>query len=243
MYLVVLVVILSDVSLQTPFSSIPDTVINACDTDQLEVTTNPIYINSFTNEIYCSFLVNMANGAAISVSVFDSNIDNAFTYFYIEIIERQILNNAKKINVISLDSTPCVAMLQGNQFKFHFQNTNIRLRLCNKICYEPLQPLMATQCRVTAYGNEIHAREKRQTFVYGYSKHVISEMINQFNARCACDCPDTCKCTLGYRQWLSRCTNTIQTNNKPAAELVVYKPNTRGLSFNKTGLPYNMMHF
>ena len=164
-----------DVILKTAFSLTPETTVYACDTDQLEVTTNPVHINASTDETYCSLLVNAPNSTAISVSVLDSSIDNVFTYFYVEILEEsQTLINSKRIKLISLDSTPCVAILQGNQFRFHFQNTNIKVRICNKedgnvsLLWNLYSPLIeVTQCRITAYKSEIQTSQKRRTFKYG----------------------------------------------------------------------------
>ena len=79
MYLVVLVVILSSTSAcdptpddeeygsgsdsgfsyisETTSTSIPEDITNVSNTDQLEVTTNPVHLNASTNEIYCNLLV------------------------------------------------------------------------------------------------------------------------------------------------------------------------------------------
>ena len=228
---------------ETTMSSVPETVANVCDTDQLEVTTNPEHINASTCTTYCSLIVNAPNSTAISVSVLDSDIDNAFTYFYTETLGSPILNSSKRINLISLHNTPCVTILQGNQFRFHFQNTRTKVRICKgevkkmSACYETVHPLMeATQCRITLYESKIQTSQTRQEFVYSSSRHHISVNVTQFQARCTCDCPDTCMCTLGYRQWLSSCTITSQDKSTTTADLVVYTPTIRGLSFNNTGL-------
>ena len=233
-----------DVSLQTTFSSISESVINACDTDrQIEVTTNPVHINASTLETNCSLLVNAPNSTAISVSVFHSGINNASTYFYTEIIESQILKNSKRINLISLDNTLCVKIIQGNQFRFHFQNTKMKVRICNNeietpVCYGTVHPLIeANECRIIPYESKIQTSQSKQTFRYGiWGYQSISVMVTQFQIKCTCGCPGTCKCTLGYRQWLSSCTNTSQDNNTPTADLVVYKPTMKGLSFDNTDL-------
>ena len=138
MYIVVLVVVLSSIgTCDLP----PDhnqgvstlSVVNACDTDQLEVTTNPVHINASTHETYCSFLVNAPNSTAISVSVLNSGINNVSTYFYIELLQSQIPKNSKRIKLISLDNyTSCVTIIQGNQLRFYFQNTNITLKYATK---------------------------------------------------------------------------------------------------------------
>ena len=227
----------------TTSSSIPETVANVCDTDQLEVTTNPVYINASTYETYCSLLVNAPNGTVISVSVLDSGINNAFTYFYLELSENPILDSSKRISLLSLDNTPCVTIIQGNQFRFHFQNTETKVRICNKkvqtsVCYGTVHPnIEATKCRITQYESQIPTSQSRQTFKYGSIRwYQISVDVTQFETKCTCDCPDTCICTLGYRQWLSACTNANQDNNTTTAALIVYKPTMKGLSFDNTGL-------
>ena len=232
-----------NVILQATLNSTPETVANACDTDQLKVIDNPVHINASTNETYCNLIVNAPNSTAISVSVLDSSINNVFTYFYIQILESQIPHSSKRIKLISLDNIPCVVILPGNQFRFHFQNTKMNVRICNKevemsACYGTVHPLIeATQCKITPYESEITISQSRQTFLcaFSWSNH-ISVMVTQFQAKYTCGCPDICICTLGYRQWLSTCTNTKQDNNATNADLVVYKPTMRGLSFNNTGL-------
>ena len=228
---------------QTTPSSMPETVVNACDTDQLEVTTNPVHINASTHETHCSLLVNAPNSTAISVSVVDSGSSNVSTYFYTELLDSQIPNNSKRINLISLDNTPCVVMLQGNQFRFHFQNTKMEVEICNKdveksICYGTVHPKAdAEQCRITRYKSKIQTSQNKQTSVYGFlPKHHITETVTHFQVKCTCGCPDTCMCSLGYRQWLSACTDTSQDKNTTTADLVVYKPTMTGLSFDNTGL-------
>ena len=264
MYLVVLVVVLSSTGQcdPPPNRPMPDNIANACDTDQVEVTTNPVDIDASTNEIYdsqesydkvysssglqdkrmtyCSLLVNAPNSTAISVSVLDSGIINVGTYFYIEVLESQILTNSKRIKLISLESTPCVVILQGNQFRFHFQSyADLKVRICNKdtekpACYETIHPKIATQCRITPHENKIQTKQSR--FSYGLLwGNYTSVMMTQFQAKCTCGCPDTCICTLGYRQWLSACINTNK-DNTTTADLVVYKPTMRGLSFDNTGM-------
>ena len=229
-----------DVILHTPFSSMPKTVANACDTDQLEVTTNPVYINASTYENYCSLIVNAPNSTAISVSVLDPGINNVSTYFYVELLESQNLINSKRIQLISLDNTSCVTIIQGNQFRFHFQNTNMKIRICNEefensACYNAVHPPIATQCRITPYESKIQTSQSQFVHVFSWGQS-ISVIVTHFQAKCTCGCPDTCICTLDYRQWLSACINTNQDNNIPTADLVVYKPTMRGLSFNNTSL-------
>ena len=232
-----------DVSSQTTSSSMSESVANTCDTDQLEVTTNPVCINASTHETHCSLLVNAPNSTAISVSVLHSGINNASTYFYIEIKESQILKNSERINLISLDNTPCVKIIQGNQFRFHFQNTKMKVRICNNeietpVCYGTVHPLIeANECRIIPYESKIQTSQRKQTFSYGLQwNQQMMVMVTQFQAKCTCGCPDTCMCTLGYRQWLSACTKTSQDNNTNTADLVVYKSTMRGLSFDNTGL-------
>ena len=227
---------------QTTPSSMPETVVNACDTDQLEVTTNPVYINASTLETNCSLLVNAPNNTAISVLVLESHINNVSTYFYIELLESQIPPNSKIINLISFDNTPCVTSLQGNQFRSYFQNTEMTIQICSKevgksACTETVHTLIeANKCRITQYESKIQTSQSRQTFKYGFWHQSITVMVTQFPIKCTCGCPDTCMCSLGYRQWLSACTDTSQDKNTTTANLVVYKPTMTGLSFDNTGL-------
>ena len=227
---------------ETTSSSMSEIVANACDTDQLEVTTYPVHINAFTHETYCSLLVNTPNNTAISVSILESDLNNVHTYFYIEMLENQMPNNPKRISLFTLDHTPCVAIIQGNQFRFHFQNTNMTVVICTKeveksVCYETVSPLIeTTQCGITLYQSKIQTSRMRKTFRYGWwSYESISLIVTHYQAKCTCDCPDTCTCTLAYRQWLSVCINS-QGSNTTSADLIVYKPTTERLSFANTGL-------
>ena len=261
MYIIVLVVVLSSTSTCDPppddedysgsgsgsgsdfsfSSSMPEGVTNVCDTDQLEVTTNPMHINAFTHKTYCSLLVNAPNNTAISVSVLDSGLNNVHTYFYIEKLDNQIPNSPNRINLVSLDHTPCVETIQGNQFRFHFQNTNMKVVICAKevetsACYGTVRPLIeATPCRITLYKSKIQTSQRREDFQYNEWWSFFSLIVTQYQAKCTCGCPDTCKCTLAYRQWLSVCINS-QGSNTIRADLIVYEPTIKGLSFANTGL-------
>ena len=222
-----------DVSLQTTVSSWYETIANVCDTDQVKVTNKPVHINASTLEIHCSLLINAPNSTAISVSVTDSDIHNVSTYFYIELLESQILNNSKRIKLIALDNIPCVMILQGNQFRFHFQNTKMKVSVCNteseeSLCSGTIKSHIL--CKITPYGSKIQTSQS-QFDAFKWDQR-ISVVITQFQAKCMCDCPKSCECTLGYRQWLSTC---IQ-DNSTLSDLIVYTPTRRGLSFNNTDL-------
>ena len=228
-----------DINSQTTISSTPETTANACDTDQLEVTSNAVHINASTNETYCSLLVNALNSTDILVSVSNSDLNNVYTYFYIEILESQIYDNSKRINLISLGSTPCAAIIHGSQFRFHFRNTEMIVGICTKEVetsarYETVHPLIeATQCRITSYENKI-----QENYTIDFSLVFYTYMywfVTLYQAKCTCLCPDTCKCTLAYREWLSVCTNS-QGSNTTRADLIVYEPTRKHVSFAKTGL-------
>ena len=229
-----------DVTLQTTSGPTPEIEANACDTDQLDVTNIPLNINASTNDTQCSLLVNAPNRTAISISVLPSHLNNVHTYFYLEKLENQLAKSPKRISLVSLDRTPCVAMIQGTRFRFHFQNTKMKVVICTKevktpACNGTERPLIeATQCGITLYKSKIQTSQKRDAFTFSYWEEIWL-IVTHYQAKCTCDCPDTCICTLAYRQWLSVCINR-QDSNTTRANLIVYKPTIKGLSFANTGL-------
>ena len=226
-----------DVTLQTTSGPAPEIEANACDTDQLDVTNIPLNINASTNDTQCSLLVNAPNRTAISISVLPSHLNNVHTYFYLEKLENQLAKSPERISLVSLDHTPCVAMIQGTRFRFHFQNTKMKVVICTtevetSACYGTVRPLIeATQCGITLYESKIQTSQWREYFSYGSGMMIVTH----YQAKCTCDCPDTCICTLAYRQWLSVCINS-QDSNTTRANLIVYKPTIEVLSFANTGL-------
>ena len=229
-----------DATLQTTSGPTPEIVADACNTDQVQVTTNPVHIDASTNKTNCSLLVKAHSSTAISVSISESEVNNGSTYFY---IKNKIRNSPKRISLVSLDYTPCVAMIQGNRFRFHFQNTDMKVVICTKeietsACYGTVRPLIeATRCGITLYESKIQTSQRRQTFspTFWYSPEKISLIVTHYQAKCKCDCPGTCICTLGYREWLKVCINS-QDSNITRTDLIVYKPTIEGLSFANTGL-------
>ena len=230
-----------DVTLQTTSGPTPEIAANTCDTDQRDVTNIPLNINASTNDTQCSLLVNAPNRTAISISVLPSHLNNVHTYFYLEKLENQLAKSPKRISLVSLDHTPCVAMIQGTRFRFHFQDTKMKVVICTtevetSACYGTVRPLIeATQCGITLCNSEIQTSHTRETFYYEYYRNRISVHVIRYQAKCTCDCPGTCICTLGYREWLKVCINS-QDSNITRTDLIVYKPTIEGLSFANTGL-------
>ena len=224
--------------------------VDACDTDQVEVSNSPVLINAFTNEINCNLLVTAPNDTSISVKLRHSSLSNATTYFYVEKLGNLSQNCADRYILVSVDFAPCIAMIRGGQFRFNFQNTEITLEMHTidvqiSSCFEThIDALESVQCNSTSYATKIG--KQIETFEYNYyvsneyssgsiwDYRTLSVRVIHYLARCTCDCSDNCICTLGQREWLSMCTDGKDSNTH--AELIVYDRIVSGLSFANTGI-------
>ena len=158
------------VNQETERSNFPSTTIfpttlsisNPCDTDQLVVLDEPVQLHANTNATNCSFLVTTENSTAISVTLLKSDINNVYTYFYIEILENATQMCPERYLLVSGSHTPCKVIIPGAQFRFHFQNTEMMLEINTEdnellsTCYDTQYPLMEyKRCNVTTYLSEI----------------------------------------------------------------------------------------
>ena len=117
-------------SITTPFPVTGPALVDVCDTDQIEVTINPMQINAFTNGTSCSVLVTAPNtSTAISVKLLKSGMNNVTTYFYIEHLGNLSSSCSDQYLLVSLDHFPCALVIGRNKFVFHFQNTEITLEI------------------------------------------------------------------------------------------------------------------
>ena len=224
--------------------------VEACDTDQVEVSNSPVLINALTNEINCNLLVTAPNDTSISVKLLNFSISNASTYFYVEKLGDLPPNCADRYILVSVDFAPCITMIRGGQFRFNFQNTEITLEMHTidvqiSSCFEThIDALEGVQCNSTSYATKIG--KQIDAFKYDYfvwheyswggswRRHTLSVRVIHYLARCTCDCIDICMCTLGQTEWLSMCTDGKDSNTH--AELIVYDRIVSGLSFANTGM-------
>ena len=225
-------------------------ITNPCDTDQIVVSDRPVQLYADTNATNCSFLVTTENSTAISVTLLKSDINNVYTYFYIKILENSTLVCPDQYLLVSSSSshTPCKVIIPGNQFRFYFQNTDMMLEIQTEnvelsTCYDTQFTLMEyKRCNVTTYESKMQRSQERQTFQYGYySLYRIEMDVVQYHAMCMCDCPDTCMCTVGYREWLSKCLENTGINTTKT-DLIVYNPHIQGISFGKSGINMILKH-
>ena len=198
-------------------------------------------IEANTSVINCNLLVTTENSTAISVTLLNSDINNTYTYFYIEILDNPTQTCPDQFLLVSGSHTPCKVIIQGNQFKFHFQNTDMMLEIHTEdvelsTCYDTQTPLMRVErCNVVLYEGELQWSEEEQSFKYNYWEVEFTRNVVQYHSICTCDCPNTCMCTLGYREWLSTCTDR-KGSNTTKAEMIVYMPYLDGLSFAYSGM-------
>ena len=238
----------SNFSKTTIFSPAKLSIINPCDIDQLVVSDNPVQVEAYTNAANCSFLVTTKNSTAISITLLKSNINNTYTYFYIEMIDNITQLCPERYLLVSESHIPCKVIIQGNIFRFHFQNTEMMLEIRTEnvelsSCYDTQTPVMdVTGCDVASYQSEIQWSKKRQSIKYGGEKAAkIKVNVVQYHAMSTCDCPGICLCTLGYREWLSTCIDR-KGSNTTKADMIVYSPSIQGLSFVKSNMHMIQQH-
>ena len=237
----------SDFPLTTNFPPTTLSIENPCDIDQLVVSDNPVQVEAFTNATECSLLVTTEKSTAISVTLLKSNINNVYTYFYIESLDQPTQKCPDKYLLVSGSHIPCKVIIQGNKFRFHFQNTEMMLEIRTEnvemsSCYDTQTPLIGvTACNVTSYQSEIQWSRKRQSFRYGFWVKEVTVNVVQYHAMCTCDCADMCMCTLGYREWLSTCIDR-KGSNTTKAYMIVYSPSIQGLSFVKSNMHMIQQH-
>ena len=247
-------------SLTTTLPPTTLSIVNPCENDQLVVPDRPVQLHAYTNSTNCSLLVSNENSTAISVTVLKSDINNVYTYFYIEILENTTQICPERYLLVSGSNAPCKVIIPGKQFRFHFQNTEMRLEMHTKevelsTCYDDTQFTQGEfeRCNVTSYENRIKWNQQKQSFEYrkkgylseyGYvyrNNYKVTVDVVQYQVKCACDCPNTCMCTLAYREWLSKCID-IKGSNTSKADLIVYNPSVQGLSFANSGIHMIQQH-
>ena len=240
------------VNQETERSSFPSTTVfpttlsitNPCDTDQVVVSDEPVQLYADTNATSCNLLVNTKNSTAISVTLLKSDINNVYTYFYVEILENSPQIYPERYLLVSDSHTPCHVIIPGNQFRFYFQNTEMMLEMHTiSTFYDTQIPLMEFKiCNVTSYESEIKWSQKTQTFHYGRSWSLDRIKLNvvQYHAMCTCNCSSKCLCTLGYKEWLSECIDSKDSTKR--ADLIVYTPYAKALSFAKSGMHMIQQH-
>ena len=212
-------------------------IIDACDTEYLEVTNTPVQVKAFTRydsslQTKCTLNVTVPNNTALSVRLINSGLNNVSTYFYMENVGNLPQNCTDRYVVVSVDHTPCVTIVSGSQFRFHFQNIDILVELytvdfqISKCFHTQSTTIGQAQCKLKSYAKEIQQRIDK----YWVSDGCVN--MTRYLADCVCDCP--CTCTLGYREWLSTCNNGKDMNTT-RADLIVYNPNSKAISFANTG--------
>ena len=147
--------------------------VDACDTDQVEVTNSPVLVNAFTNETNCNLLVTASNDTSILVKLLNSSLSNATTYFYMKKLGNLPQNCAVRYISLSINFAPCITKIRGGRFTFYFQNTMVTLEM--RTIDVKVSPCSETQinaseylqCNYISYTTEIKKNVK--TFKYGYS--------------------------------------------------------------------------
>ena len=139
----------------TTFPQTTLSIVNPCDSDQLIVSDKPVLLHAYTNATNCSLLITSENSTAISVTLLKSDINNVYTYFYIEILGNSNQMCPERYILVSNSHTPCKVIIAGNQFRFHFQNTEMMLEIRTEnvelsACYDTQFSLIEFErCNVT----------------------------------------------------------------------------------------------
>ena len=231
----------------TIFAPTTFSITDPCDIDQLVVSDNPVQVEAYTNTTNCSFLVKTEKSTAISVTLLKSDINNVYTYFYIEILDNPTQTCPDRFLLVPGSHIPCKVIVKGQKFRFYFQNTqmvldmrteNVKLSTCydNQTLTEGVE-----RCNVVLYKSKPLKSEKEQSFKYDALENQVTVNVVQYQVMCTCYCPGTCMCTLGYREWLSTCTDR-KGSNTTKAEMIVYSPSIQGLSFAHSGVHMIQRH-
>ena len=235
-------------SITTPFPSTGPTLVDACDTDQVEVTINPMQINAFTNGTNCSLLITAPNtSTAVSVKLRMSGLNNVATYFYIEHLGNLPSNCPDQYLLVSVDHFLCGVVIGGNKFRFYFQNTETTLEISTLDmldvpvlpCWYTDSPVFETkQCNATLYATKMEHKVEQFEFEYdlhSWPRTTLNVNLTRYLPKCVDLCV-SCNHTLGYRERLSMCLDGKDSNAITKAELIIYQPAMKGLSFAYMGL-------
>ena len=139
-----------DTTQPTQFPPTTPIPLDACDTEYHEVTNTPVYITALirpvpmvpemvysssmyslsvsednTLETNCTFHVTAPNSTAIAIRLIDSGVNDISTYFYIENVGTPPQDCTDRYVLVSVEHTPCAAIIGGSQFRFHFQNSDM----------------------------------------------------------------------------------------------------------------------
>ena len=221
-----------------PTTPIP---VDACDTESLEVTSTLIHVMAITRynanlDTNCSLHVTAPNNTAISVQLTESSLNNISTYFYIEYLGHLPQNCTDRYIAVSTDHTPCAAIISGNQFRLHFQNSDMLVEVhasdvqISKCFDSQSTACWPLQCKLKPYAKRIQHKIEYKRLHRDWP----NAKITRYLADCTCNCP--CMCTLGYKKWLSTCHTDGKDINTTRVDLIVYMPNIKALSFANTGL-------
>ena len=232
--------------------------VDACDTDQVEVTKSPVLVNAFTNETSCSLLVTAPLDTSMSVKLLHSGSSNATTYFYVNRLGNLPKDCPSRNILVSVDLFPCITVIRGGQFRLYFQNTLITLEIhivdiqMPQCSMTKINESENVQCKSTSFAAEIGKNIETYNYTYytvlsdghpsclyhpipRWEAHTLNTRVIHYLARCACDCPENCMCTLGFRKWLSMCIDS-KDSKTTSTDLIVYNQTMSGLSFAYTGM-------
>ena len=222
------------------FSPIPPIPVDACNTEHLTVTSTPVLVMAFTRDLSeeknCSINVTAPNNTAIVVRLIKSNFSDISTYFYTENVGTLPQNCTDPYVLVSVDHMPCAVIISGSQFRFNFQNSDMLIEVHAmdveiSTCFDTQTLAMGQgQCKIKSYAGQIQPQMIYDQF---YGRQIGWLDVTRYSADCTCDCQ--CMCTLGYREWLSICIDG-KYSNTTRADVIVYKPNMKRLSFRNTGM-------
>ena len=173
-----------------PTSPIP---VDACDTQYLEVTSTPVHVMAYTRYNGSLHVTAPNNYSAISVNLIHSNLNNISTYLYIEYLGHLPQNCTDRYIVLTTNHTPCAAIISGNQFRFHFQNSDIGLLVEVQISHIQISTCFYSQraaswplkCELKSYAKRIQQKIEYKDLSHDWG---IVEA-TRYLADCKCDCP------------------------------------------------------
>ena len=114
-----------------------------------------------TRQTNCTLHVTAPNNTAIAFRLIDSGLNNVSTYFHVETLGTPPQDCTDRYVLVSLEHTPCAAIIGGSQLNFHFQNLDMLVEVHTiddqiLTCFATQSSAMGqVQCKLKSYAKQI----------------------------------------------------------------------------------------
>ena len=102
---------------------------HVCHTRYLEVTNIPVQVIATIRNRCNNLYVTAPNNTSIAIRLINSSVNHISTYFYIENVGTPPQDCTDRYVLVSVEHTPCTAIIGGSQFRFHFQNSDMLIEM------------------------------------------------------------------------------------------------------------------